>query len=323
MDLRIRPRRLRHNAAIRNLIAEVNLSVNDLVLPIFVQEQASTEIASLPGTYRHALSDLEAFCGTVVAAGISAVALFPVTDEASKDEHATEALNQNNIICKATRLIKAAFPHLLVITDIALDPYSSQGHDGFVENGIIVNDKTASYLAKMAVLHAESGADIVAPSDMMDGRVALIRKALDQASFTDTLICSYSAKYASSFYGPFRDALNSAPKFGDKKSYQMDYKNRKEAQKEAALDEKEGADMLMVKPALSYLDIISDISNTSTLPVAAYHVSGEYAMLKLASTHQLLDFDAALLEATTSIKRAGASLIFTYGALELAALLTR
>lgn len=321
MILDKRPRRLRSSFGIRSLVAETQLSVNDLVWPVFVQEDATSPILSLPGVFRYSLNDVVSACEQALLLGIKAVALFPVTKESDKDKLATQALNENNILCRAIRLLKKEFPQLVLITDVALDPYSSDGHDGFVENNKIINDRTVDCLAQMAVLHAEVGADIVAPSDMMDGRVAAIRFSLEKAGFTDTLILSYCAKYASSFYGPFRDALNSAPKMGDKKTYQMDYLNRKEALREAELDELEGADILMVKPALSYLDIISDLNQASLLPIAAYHVSGEYAMLKAAAEKGLLDYEKALLEVTSSIKRAGASLIFTYAALELVALL--
>ncbi len=325
MDNLKRPRRLRKSDAIRELVSETRLSSNDFIFPIFIDDNQNsvTSIPSLPGINRYSVDRLEEICEEVSKQHVLGVALFPSINENKKDSVGSIGLDEKNCLCKAVQYIKKEFPHLIVITDVALDPYSSDGHDGIVENGKIINDKTVDILSEMAVLHAQVGADFVAPSDMMDGRVVRIRESLDKKDFIDTGIISYTAKYASAFYGPFREALNSTPKEGDKKTYQMSPANKREALREALLDEEEGADILMVKPALAYLDIIQSIKENTTLPVAAYHVSGEYAMLKHASKEGLLNYDDALLEVITSIKRAGADIIFTYAALELSHLIQK
>ena len=316
----IRPRRFRRTSVIRQLLQENELKVSNLVLPIFVHDQ----IESIPikGMDGHSCLDqisLLNHCEQALKKGISSVAIFPSIDAEKKTKDCREAINENNLMCQVTRRIKKTFgDHLLVIGDIALDPYSSDGHDGLLENGIIKNDETVEVLAKMALVQADAGVDILAPSDMMDGRVLAIREALDSASFSDRMILSYTAKYASSFYGPFRNVLQSNPKEGDKKTYQMNPYNRVEAGIELELDVAEGADMLMVKPAGHYLDIISDFRNACMLPIAAYQVSGEYAMLSCAAKAGIFDFKDALLESLIAIKRAGASIIFTYGALDIA-----
>lgn len=318
-----RPRRNRSTAAIRGLNRETHLSARNLVLPVFLQEGegANTPIASMPGHSRLSVDLLVKHCHEVAEAGIAGVALFPAIPDDQKDPRATVSTDPANVMLRAIRAVKAELPELLVIGDTALDPYSSDGHDGVVIDGEIVNDLTVEIMASMAIAQAEAGADIIAPSDMMDGRVGAIRDALDQAGYSGVLIGSYCAKYASAFYGPFRDALDSAPRGGDKKTYQMDPANRREALRELALDEAEGADWVMVKPGLPYLDVIRDFRESTTLPVAAYHVSGEYAMLKAAAANGWIDFDDCLLESLTALRRAGSDVIFTYGALEAAALL--
>ncbi len=318
MDLLKRPRRLRKSKQIRDMVREITVTKDDLIMPVFVKEgiQNKEAIPTMPGIYRHSDASIIDHCKEIFNAGIPGCALFGSIPDSKKNKIASEATNQNNHYIHTIKNIKKHVPELVVITDIALDPYSSDGHDGIVENGNILNDKTVEILSKMAVLHAQAGADIVAPSDMMDGRIKELRHVLDLNNFKDVNILSYSAKYASHFYSPFRDALDSAPKEGDKKTYQMDYSNRKEAVKEALLDEEEGADILMIKPASMYLDIISDIKSNTCLPVAAYHVSGEYAMLKQASENNLLIYENALVEILTSIKRAGADIIITYSALD-------
>jgi porphobilinogen synthase len=320
-----RPRRNRRNEAIRRLVRQTTLSPHDLVLPLFVQggEKQSTPIASMPGQARLSIDLLLDKAREAYELGIPAVALFPALPESDKDPRGSESTNPNGLLPRAIRALKSALPGLLVITDVALDPYSSDGHDGVVIEGRIDNDQTLPILAAMSVCQAEAGADVVAPSDMMDGRVEAIRRALDEAGHTDVAILAYTAKYASAFYGPFREALDSAPKSGDKKTYQMDPGNAREAGREVALDEREGADLVMVKPALPYLDIIARLRNSTALPVAAYHVSGEYAMLKAAAEKGWLDYDACLLESLLAIKRAGADVIFTYAAIEAARLLTQ
>ena len=319
----IRPRRNRSRPALRRLVRETRLGCDDLVLPLFVQEGESraTPIASLPGHARLSIDRLVAVAGEAEALGIPGVALFPVIEEAHKDPRGSAATKPDGLLQRCVRALKAAHPDLLVITDVALDPYSSDGHDGVVIDGRIDNDETLPLLAAMAVSQAEAGADLVAPSDMMDGRVAAIREALDEAGFTDVGIGSYCTKYASAFYGPFREALDSAPRSGDKKTYQMDPANAREALRELMLDEAEGADWVMVKPGLVYADVIRLVRDHTALPVAAYHVSGEYAMLRAAAERGWLDYDACLLESLLSLKRAGADVIFTYGALDAARLL--
>jgi porphobilinogen synthase len=309
-----RNRILRTNPAIRSLVAETILTPNDFIAPIFIDEgeNVMTEISSMPGYYRRSLDLTVKDVKELWSMGIKSVLLFIKCSDNLKDNKGTEALNPNGLMQRSIRAIKDAVPEMIVMTDVALDPYSSYGHDGIVENGEIVNDATVEVLAQMSVSHAWAGADIVAPSDMMDGRIAAIRKALEQNNFTKTGILAYSAKYASCFYGPFRDALDSAPGFGDKKTYQMDYANRVEAIKETEMDIEEGADIVMVKPAMAYLDIIREVKNTVTVPVSAYHVSGEYAMIKAAAKMGWLNEEKAIVESLTAIKRAGADLIATY-----------
>lgn len=314
MILQRRNRILRQSSAIRDLVAETSLSANDFIVPLFIieGEQEQSEIPSMPGYYRRSLDLTVKEVKELWSMGLKAVLLFVKAKDETKDNKGTEALNPDGLMQRSIKAIKQAVPEMLVMTDVALDPYSSFGHDGIVENGEIVNDATVDVLAKMSVSHAQAGADFVAPSDMMDGRIGAIRLALEQSGFTRTGIMSYSAKYASCFYGPFRDALDSAPGFGDKKSYQMNYTNREEAIKETLMDIEEGADIVMVKPALSYLDIIREVKDAVTVPVSAYNISGEYAMIKAAAKMGWLNEDKAILETLTSIKRAGADLIATY-----------
>jgi porphobilinogen synthase len=320
----LRPRRLRKSESIRRMVRETVLTVHDLIYPLFVMEgtQQKIEVPSMPGCYRYSLNKLLKEIEDAQAVGIGAIALFPLIPDSQKDAQATESLNSEGLIPKTIRAIKQEFPDIVVITDVALDPYSSLGHDGLVdEQGRILNDPTVEVLVKMALIQAEAGADWVAPSDMMDGRVGAIRKALDDADYWDVCILAYSAKYASAYYGPFRGALESAPRFGDKKTYQMDPANALEALREADLDIAEGADIVMVKPALAYLDIIHRIRAATHLPIAAYNVSGEYAMIKAAAQKGWIDEKAVMLETLTSLKRAGADLILTYFAKEAALLL--
>jgi len=297
----------------------------NLVWPAFVQEGKNlrTPIASMPGISRLSIDQLVADCQRAFDLGIPAVALFPALEDSLKNSEGKESLNPKGLLQRAVKELKKVIPRMLVITDVALDPYSNDGHDGLVQDGKILNDETLPLLAGMAVAQAEAGADVVAPSDMMDGRVEAIRWALDEAGFKNVLICSYCAKYASAFYGPFRDALESAPKEGDKKTYQMDPANAREAIREILLDEEEGADWILIKPSLPYLDIIRLTREHSSLPVAAYHVSGEYAMLKAAAEKNWLDYDSCLMESLLSIRRAGADMIFTYGAIDAASILQR
>jgi len=320
IELPYRPRRNRKSAGIRNLVQENSVTVKDLIFPLFLIEgkNEKSEVTSMPGIYRRSLNLTLKEIEECMKLGITAFDLFPSLSDKLKDKRATESLNKKGLYLTAIREIKKNFPEATVMTDVAMDPYSSDGHDGLVVNGKIVNDETLPILAKMAVAQADAGADIVGPSDMMDGRVGFIRSALDQAGFTDVSIMSYTAKYASGFYGPFRDALHSAPKFGDKKTYQMDAANSREALLEAELDVNEGADFLMVKPALSYLDIIKLLNDNFNLPVAAYNVSGEYAMVKAASAKGWIDGARVRDEILLSIKRAGASVILTYFAKEFA-----
>lgn len=322
-DMDHRPRRNRRSPAVRNLVRETSLSAHDLILPLFVQEGVNnaTPIGSMPGHARLSIDLLVGKAREAHELGIQGVALFPSIPDALKDERATESTNPDGLLQRAVRALKAALPGLLVITDVAMDPYSSDGHDGLVVNDRIDNDNTLPILAAMAVNQARAGADIVAPSDMMDGRVMAIREALDDAGFIEVGICSYCVKYASAYYGPFREALDSTPRAGDKKTYQMDPANVREAIREVELDESEGADMLMVKPGLPYLDVVRFVRENSVLPVAVYHVSGEFAMLKAAAERGWLNYDACLLEALLGFKRAGANIIFTYAAIEAAQLL--
>ncbi|PRP67817.1 porphobilinogen synthase [Nonlabens agnitus] len=309
-----RNRRLRTSEAIRSLVRETSITPNDFIVPLFVVEGKGIqeEIASMPNYYRFSLDLLVDEVRLLWKMGLKSVLLFVKVPDNLKDNKGTEALNKDGLMQRAIKTVKDAAPEMYVMTDVALDPYSSYGHDGIVENGKIINDATSEVLAQMSVSHAQAGADMVAPSDMMDGRILYIREALEENGFTDTGIMSYSAKYASAFYGPFRDALDSAPGFGDKKTYQMDPANRSEAIKESLMDIDEGADILMVKPGLCYLDIVRDLRNEIELPIAVYQVSGEYAMLKAAAEKGWLDHDAVMMEQVTAIKRAGADLIASY-----------
>lgn len=302
---------------------EYHLSPNDFIVPLFIVEGKGVKdpIPSMPGYFRLSLDLIEKKVASLWAKGLKAVLLFVKVEETLKDNKGTEALNPEGLMQRAIKQIKEAVPEMVVMTDVALDPYSSYGHDGIVKEGQILNDPTIAVLAKMALSHARAGADVVAPSDMMDGRIAEIRNKLEEAQFHNTLIMSYSAKYASSFYGPFRDALDSAPGFGDKKTYQMDFANREEALVETQRDLEEGADIVMVKPGLAYLDIIRDLKNSISAPIAAYQVSGEYAMLKAAAAQGWVDHDQVMIEQLVSFKRAGARLIATYFAEEAVALL--
>lgn len=315
-----RPRRNRKSTAIRDLVEETTLSVNDFIFPMFVMEGSGikSEIKSMPNIYRFSIDTLLEEIKEVSDLGIKSICLFPNYPEAKKDKYATESHNSETLYLKALSQIKDKFPHIALMTDVAMDPYSSDGHDGLVENGEILNDETLNILGKMALAQARAGADILGPSDMMDGRIGYIRKILDDEGFTNVSIMSYSVKYASAFYGPFRDALDSAPKFGDKKTYQMNPANVREALIEGQLDVAEGADFLMVKPAFSYLDVIKTMADNFDLPIAAYNVSGEYAMIKAAAKNGWLDGDKAMLEMLLSIKRAGAKIILSYFAKEFA-----
>jgi porphobilinogen synthase len=305
------------------MVRENTLHVEDLIYPLFVMEGEGQReaIPSMPGCYRYTLDLLLQEVREGDELGIGAIALFPLIPSAQKDNAGTESYNPDGLIPRAVRSLKQAVPDILIITDVALDPYSSEGHDGIVQDGKILNDETVAVLVKQALVQAEAGADFVAPSDMMDGRIGAIRKALDAEGWINVGILAYSAKYASAYYSPFRDALDSAPKFGDKKTYQMDAANAREAIKEVDLDIAEGADIVMVKPALAYLDIICQIKQRTNLPVAAYNVSGEYAMIKAAAEQGWIDEKKVILETLTSMKRAGADLILTYFAKEVALLL--
>lgn len=307
-------RTLRTNAAIRAMVAETIISPADFIAPIFIEEGKAIklEISSMPGYFRYSLDTVLQEVKELHGLGIRSVLLFVKAADALKDNTGKEAWNADGLMQRAIAAIKQAVPDMYIMTDVALDPYSIHGHDGIVEDGQIVNDPTVNALVKMAISHAAAGADMVAPSDMMDGRIAAIRKGLEENNFVNTGIMSYSAKYASCFYGPFRDALDSAPGFGDKKTYQMNFANRKEAIKETLQDIHEGADIVMVKPGLSYLDIVRDVANEVNVPVSVYNVSGEYAMIKAAAANGWIQEDAAILETLTSMKRAGAALIATY-----------
>lgn len=314
MYLQKRNRILRTNASIRSLVAETVLSPDDFILPVFVDEGENVkyEIPSMPGYHRYSLDLLVKEVKEVWALGIKSVLIFVKAKDEVKDNTGKEAWNPDGLMQRSIKAIKNAIPAMVVMTDVALDPYSIYGHDGIVKDGEIVNDETVEALVKMSLSHAEAGADFVAPSDMMDGRIGAIRKALEETHFTKVGIMAYSAKYASCFYGPFRDALDSAPGFGDKKTYQMNYANRREAISEALQDVEQGADIVMVKPAMAYLDIIREVKNSVPVPVSAYHVSGEYAMIKAAAKMGWLDENKAIIESLTSIKRSGADLIATY-----------
>jgi porphobilinogen synthase len=323
MQLQRRNRILRQSPAIRAMVAETILQPADFIVPLFIDEgeNVQTEIASMPGYYRRSLDLTIKEVKELWSMGIKCVLLFIKCKDEWKDNTGKEAWNKNGLMQRSVKAIKQAVPEMVVMTDVALDPYSSYGHDGIVENGEIVNDATVEALVKMSISHAEAGADFVAPSDMMDGRIGAIRTGLEETGFTRTGIMSYSAKYASCFYGPFRDALDSAPGFGDKKTYQMDFSNRTEAIKETMMDIEEGADIVMIKPALAYLDIIRDIKNVVEVPVSAYQVSGEYAMVKAAAKMGWLNEEKTIIETLTSIKRAGADLIATYFAKDAVRLL--
>ncbi len=318
-----RNRRLRTNEAIRSLVRETVITPHDFLVPLFVVEGKGIkeEIPSMPNYFRYSLDNLEKEVKELWKMGLRSVLLFVKIPDNLKDNKGTEAINSNGLMQRAIKTIKNVVPEMLIMTDVALDPYSSYGHDGIVENGIILNDKTSAILAKMSVSHAKAGADFVAPSDMMDGRILEIRETLEDEGFINTGIMSYSAKYASAFYGPFRDALDSAPGFGDKKTYQMDYANRFEAIKETEMDIDEGADIVMVKPGIAYLDILRELKNEVEVPLAVYQVSGEYAMVKAAAEKGWLDHDAIMLEQITAFKRAGADIIASYFAKDVVRLL--
>lgn len=321
MDLNTqRPRRNRKSEVIRNLVQENWLSINDFIFPLFLIDgkNKKIEVASMPGIHKLSSDLLLKEMESCIKLGLKSFCVFPNINDNLKDKTAKESLNKKGLYLSTIKLIKNNFPEVVLMTDVAMDPYSSDGHDGLVKNGEILNDETLDILCKMALAQAEAGADIIGPSDMMDGRVGKIRQALDKNKFTNVSIMSYTAKYASAFYGPFRDALDSAPKFGDKKTYQMNPANSTEALIEAELDTIEGADFLMVKPALSYLDIIKSLKDNFTLPIAAYNVSGEYAMVKAAASKGWIDGAKVRDEILLSIKRAGASVILTYFAKEFA-----
>jgi porphobilinogen synthase len=324
MYLQRRNRILRATPAIRSMVAETNLTPNDFIVPLFIDEgeNIQTEIPSMPNYFRRSLDLTVKEVKELWSMGIKSVLLFIKCKDELKDNTGKEAWNQNGLMQRSIKAIKDAVPEMYVMTDVALDPYSSYGHDGIVENGEIVNDSTVEALVKMSISHAEAGVDMVAPSDMMDGRIGAIRKGLEENGFTKVGIMAYSAKYASCFYGPFRDALDSAPGFGDKKTYQMDYANRIEAVKEALLDVEEGADIVMVKPGLPYLDIVREVKNAVNVPVSVYNISGEYAMIKAAAKMGWINEERAILETLTSIKRAGADLIATYFAKDAVRLLS-
>ena len=326
MKRHIRPRRRRTSEAMRELVREHKVNLTDLVQPLFVtvgtgQREA---IASMPGQYRLSTDELFKEMEELQQLGITAIALFPALEDSLKSKDAQEALNPQGLLPTAIKEIKQRFPQMLLITDVALDPYSSDGHDGLVDKRTekILNDQTLEVLANMAIIQAQAGTDVVAPSDMMDHRVGFIRRALDENGLSETAIMSYAAKYCSAFYGPFRDALNSAPRSGDKKTYQIDPANRREAIQEAQLDEEEGADILMVKPGLPYLDVLRELREATALPLAAYNVSGEYAMIKAAAAQGMLDETQVIQEMLLCFKRAGADIIVTYFAKDWAQIQT-
>ena len=324
MFLQRRNRVLRANPSIRSLIAETHLTPNDFIAPLFIDEgeNVQTEIASMPNYYRRSLDLTVKEVKELWSMGIKSILLFIKCKDELKDNTGKEAWNKNGLMQRSIKAIKDAVPEMYVMTDVALDPYSSYGHDGIVKDGEIVNDPTVEALVKMSISHAEAGVDMVAPSDMMDGRIGAIREGLEQNGFTKVGIMAYSAKYASCFYVPFRDAFDSAQGFGDKKTYQMDYANRLEAIKEVMMDVEEGADIVMVKPALSYLDIIREVKNSVEVPVSCYNISGEYAMIKAAAKMGWINEEKAILETLTSMKRAGADLIATYFAKDAARLIS-
>ena len=318
--MKSRPRRNRKSSAIRKMVSETHLGVEHLIYPLFIEDgkNRKTEIKSLPSNYRWSLDLLLPELEQCVELGLDKFDLFPAVNESLKDAFASYSYADDNFYLHAIRAIKERFPHIELMSDVAMDPYSSDGHDGLVQNGRIVNDPTLPILARMATAQAQAGVDIIGPSDMMDGRVGYLRDALDQSGYTEVSIMAYTAKYASAFYGPFRDALESAPKMGDKKSYQMDPANKREALREARLDELEGADMLMVKPAICYLDVIHALRETSNLPITAYNVSGECAMIYAASANGWLNYEQSMSEMLLSIRRAGADGILTYFAKDFA-----
>ena len=323
--MNIRPRRNRKSTAIRNLVEETNLGPQHLIYPIFLKDgkNIKEEVSSLPNNYRWSLDRLLPEIEECMNLGVQTFDIFPCVDEVLKDKIASYSYAEDNFYLEAIRQIKARFPESVLMSDVAMDPYSSDGHDGYVENGKIINDTTLPILAKMSLAQAQAGIDIIGPSDMMDGRVGVIREALDQKGFSDVSIMSYTAKYASAFYGPFRDALNSAPKSGDKKTYQMNPANKREALLEAQLDFDEGADMLMVKPALCYLDVIHMLRENFPIPITAYNVSGECAMVYAASKSGYLNYDLAVYEILLSIRRAGADGILTYFAKDFAQMIRK
>ena len=319
-----RNRRLRTSETLRNLIRESTITPNDFLVPLFIieGENKKQEIKSMPNYFKMSIDLILKEINILHTLGLKSVLLFAQVEENLKDNYGTEAINKNGLMQRAIKSIKNKFPDILIMSDVALAPYSSYGHDGVVENGIIVNDITNDILAKMSLTHIEAGADFVAPSDMMDGRVKSIRTILEKEGYHDAGIMSYSAKYASSFYGPFRDALDSKPGFGDKKTYQMDIGNREEAINEVRSDIEEGADIVMVKPGISYLDIIRDIKNNFNIPISAYQVSGEYAMIKAASKNGWIDENQTILETSIAFKRAGASFIASYFAKDVITLIS-
>lgn len=320
LDIIQRPRRNRRNSVIRNLMAETQLPVESLIWPLFILDQKSgqTEIKSMPGQFRWGHDQAIEQMQQAFAIGVKTFALFPVIQDKDKDENGSKAWDRDHSYMQFLKRLRQELPEAVLIADVALDPYTSHGHDGIVKGHHILNDETVEVLCKMALIQAEVGVDIVAPSDMMDGRIGAIRQALDQAGHINTSILSYTLKYASAYYGPFRDALGSAPKFGDKKTYQMDFRNKKEIDRELQLDLSEGADMVMVKPALAYLDVISRAKQLSSVPVAAYNVSGEYAMVKFAAQAGAIDEQRVVLETMYAIRRAGADCILTYHAKDIA-----
>lgn len=324
MYLQRRNRILRTTPAIRSMVAETILTPNDFIVPLFIDEgeNVETEIASMPNYYRRSIDLTVKEVKELWSLGIKSVLLFIKCKDELKDNTGKEAWNKDGLMQRSIKAIKDAVPEMYLMTDVALDPYSSYGHDGIVENGEIVNDPTVEALVRMSISHAEAGVDMVAPSDMMDGRIGAIRKGLEESGYTKVGIMAYSAKYASCFYGPFRDALDSAPGFGDKKTYQMDYANRIEAVREAQMDVEEGADIVMVKPGLPYLDIVREVKNSVDVPVSVYNISGEYAMIKAAAKMGWINEEKAILETLTSMKRAGADLIATYYAKDAARLLS-
>ncbi|QIH31969.1 porphobilinogen synthase [Sphingobacterium sp. DR205] len=313
-----RPRRNRKSAVIRDMIQETRLDASNLIFPLFIVDgqNQKTEVKSMPGIYRYSIDNLLKEVESCLKLGLRSFDLFPNIEESLKDKYATESYRDGSLYLRAIEAVKKNFPEACIVTDVAMDPYSSDGHDGIVENGEILNDETLEVLGKMALAHAQSGADIIAPSDMMDGRIGYIRELLDHNGFINVSLMSYTAKYASAYYGPFRDALGSAPKHGDKKTYQMNPANAKEALIEAQLDAQEGADFLMVKPGLPYLDIVKLLADNFDLPIAVYNVSGEYAMLKAAIQNGWLD-ERVILETLLSFRRAGATAILSYHSKEV------